>query len=147
MVELLHTFAQVLLSLFLIGVGLGALLLALVYRRLRRIELPPNADFFTTIRAVPFGLVAALDLLDLGMDFFATPIVWLILSHFRLQALRNVAAVEALIPFTQPVPTLTLAWLAARLLNLGEPPRPMNRETIDTDQFAPGAYSSRTGRR
>lgn len=105
----LRTFGQVLLSLLVIGVVLGLLVLALVWRKLSRIRVPANADFFTTIRAVPLGLVVGLDLLDLGLDIFATPIVWFVLSRFKLQALRNVAAVEALVPFTQPVPTLTIA--------------------------------------
>lgn len=123
-----RTFGQVLLSVLVICAVLGGLLLALVYRKLRRIRVPANADFFTTIRAVPLGLVVALDLLDLGLDIFATPIVWLVLSRFRLQALRNVAAVEALVPFTQPIPTLTLAWFAARALNLGDAPQPVDLE-------------------
>jgi hypothetical protein len=143
----LRTFGQVVLSLIVIGIVLGSLLLALVYRSLRRIDVPPDADFFTTVRAVPLGLVVALDLLDLGLDVLSAPIVWLILSRFRLQALRNVAAVEALIPFTQPIPTLTLAWLAARVMNLGEAPRAAPRDVIETDQVRPGEYVSRTGRR
>jgi hypothetical protein len=130
----LRTFGQVVLSLIVIGIVLGSLLLALVYRSLRRIDVPPDADFFTTVRAVPLGLVVALDLLDLGLDVL-------------LQALRNVAAVEALIPFTQPIPTLTLAWLAARVMNLGEAPRAAPRDVIETDQVRPGEYVSRTGRR
>lgn len=97
----------------------GALLLALTYRKLRRLRVPPGADLLTTLRAVPFGLVVALDLLDFGLDFLATPFVWALLGRFNLRALRNVAAVEAFIPFTQPVPTLTLAWLAARALRRG----------------------------
>ena len=145
--EGLRTFGQVIVSLLVIAVVLGSLLLALVYRSLRRIDVPPDADFFTTVRAVPLGLVVALDLLDLGLDFVATPIVWIILSRFRLQALRNVAAVEALIPFTQPVPTLTLAWFAARMLNLGDPPRAADPRTIETEQVRPGEYVSRSGRR
>jgi len=145
--ESFRTFGQVILSLLVIGVVLGGLLLALVYRRLSRIQLPPNADFFTTVRAVPLGLVVALDLLDLGLDFLSAPIVWVILSRFKLQALRNVAAVEALIPFTQPIPTLTLAWFAARIMNLGDPPRTYGRDVIETEQVAPGEYVSRTGRR
>ena len=75
---------------------------------------PPNADFFTTVRAVPLSLVVGLDLLDLALDVFSAPIIWFILNRFGLQALRNVATVEALIPITGPIPTLTLAWLAAR---------------------------------
>lgn len=143
----LRTFGQVIISLLVISALLGAILLALVYRSLRRVQVPPNADFFTTVRAVPLGLVVALDLLDFGLDMLSTPIVWVILSKFRLQALRNVAAVEALIPFTQPIPTLTLAWFAARMMNLGDPPRATGPNVIDTDQVAPGQYVSRTGRR
>jgi hypothetical protein len=143
----LRTFGQVILSLFVISVVLGGLLLALVYRSLRRIDVPPDADFFTTVRAVPLGLVIGLDLLDLGLDVLSAPIAWVILSRFRLQALRNVAAVEALIPFTQPIPTLTLAWFAARVMNLGDPPRIAGRNVIETDQVGPGDYVSRTGRR
>ncbi len=67
--EGLRTFGQVLLSLLVISAVLGAVLLALVYRSLRRLEVPPDADFFTTIRLVPIGLVIALDLLDGGLDF------------------------------------------------------------------------------
>lgn len=145
--ESFRTFGQVIVSLLVISAVLGAILLALVYRSLRRIQVPPNADFFTTVRAVPLGLVIALDLLDLGLDVLATPIVWVILSRFRLQALRNVAAVEALLPFTQPIPTLTLAWFAARIMNLGDPPRAAGPNVIETDQVAPGEYVSRTGRR
>jgi hypothetical protein len=145
--ESFRTFGQVIVSLLVISAVLGALLLALVYRSLRRIQVPPDADFFTTVRAVPLGLVIALDLLDLGLDVLATPIVWVILSRFKLQALRNVAAVEALIPFTQPIPTLTLAWFAARIMNLGDPPRASGPNVIETEQVAPGEYVSRTGRR
>lgn len=137
---------QVLLSLLIIAVALGALLLALIYRRLRRINVPPDADFFTTIRAVPLSLVVALDLLDFGLDFLSTPIDWLILSRFNLRALRNVAVVEALIPFTQPIPTLTLAWFAARALNLGAAPRGADPTVIDTEEVRPGEYRPRTGR-
>ncbi len=142
----LRTFGQVLLSLLLIAVLLGALILALVWRRLRRVRVPPNADFFTTVRAVPLGLVVGLDLLDMGLDVFATPIVWMILSRFNLQSLRNVAAVEALVPFTQPVPTLTIAWFAARLLNLGTAPSRPDPTILEADEIEPGTYTPRTGR-
>lgn len=143
----LRTFGQVLLSLLVIGVVLGALLLALAWRSLSRVRVPPNADFFTTVRAVPLPLVIGLDLLDMGLDIFATPIVWAILSRFKLQALRNVAAVEAIVPFTQPIPTLTIAWFAARVLNLGDPPLSSDSSIIDTDETGPGQYTPRTGRR
>jgi hypothetical protein len=142
-----RTFGQVLLALLIIGVVLGTLVLALVWRSLSRVRVPADADFFTTVRAVPLGLCVGLDLLDMGLDVFATPIVWIVLSRFRLQALRNVAAVEALVPFTQPIPTLTVAWFAARLLNLGTPPERYDPTLLDTDEVRPGEYAPRGGRR
>src|SRR4051812_14624072 len=54
------TFLQVLLAVVLIALVLSGLVLAVAFRRLRRIRLPPNADFFTTVRAVPFSLVVGL---------------------------------------------------------------------------------------
>lgn len=128
----------------LMAVLLGALVLAWAFRTLRRIRVPQDADFFTTLRAVPLSLVVGLDLLDLGLDVLSTPIIWVILSRFRLQALRNVASIEALIPFTAPIPTLTLAWFAARALNLGQPYDP---DLIETQRTGPNQYVPRPGRR
>lgn len=128
----------------LVALILAGLVLALAFRALRRIRVPPNADFFTTVRAVPLSLVVGLDLLDLGLDVLSTPIIWFILNRFRLQALRNVASVEALIPFTGPIPTLTIAWFLARVLNLGQPYDP---NLIETERAGPGRYVPRPGRR
>jgi hypothetical protein len=147
MEEFLRTFGQVVIVLLIVCVVLGLTMLALVMRRLRRIRVPPNADFFTTIRAVPLGLVVGLDLLDAGLDMFAAPIVWTVLSRYRLQALRNIAAAQAIVPFTQPVPLLTISWFAARLLNLGDAPYTVDRHIIDTEEIEPGEYAPRTGRR
>lgn len=121
---------------------LAALVLAWAFRTLRRIRLrvPPNADFFTTVRAVPLSLVVGLDLLDLGLDVFSAPIIWFVLNRFGLQALRNVATIEALIPISAPIPTLTLSWLAARVFNLGEPHDP---DLIETRQIGPDTYAPR----
>ena len=139
----LQTIGQVLLSVALIAVVLGALVMFVAYRKLRALRVPPGADFWTTMRYVPISLVIALDLLDLGLDFLSTPIDWLILSRFNLQALRNVAVVEAIIPFTQPVPTLTIAWFAARALNMGQAPQ---AGVLETEEVGPGEYRLRTGR-
>ena len=128
----------------LIALVLAAFVLAWAFRSLRRVRVPQNADFFTTLRAVPLSLVIGLDLLDLGLDVLSTPIIWVILSRYRLQALRNVASIEALIPFTAPIPTLTLAWFAARALNLGQPYDP---DLIETDRTGAGQYVPRPGRR
>lgn len=120
---------------------LAAIVLAWAFRVLRRVRLrvPQNADFFTTVRAVPLSLVIGLDLLDLALDVFSAPIIWYILNRFGLQALRNVATIEALIPISAPIPTLSIAWLAARIFNLGTPHDPDVIETrrIDPDSYVP----------
>jgi hypothetical protein len=90
-------------------------------KQIKHLEVPPDAGFFTTMHYIPLLLVVLLDLLDLGFDIFAAPVAWLVLDRMGLQSLRNRAAVEALIPFTQPIPTFTLAWLLARLLKIGQP--------------------------
>lgn len=100
-------------------VAAGGLLL--IMRSIRRLNIPREADFFTTMRLVPLALVVLLDLLDFGLDVFSAPVSWIILDRMGLPSLRNRAAIEALIPITGPIPTFTLAWIGARLLNLGEP--------------------------
>jgi hypothetical protein len=105
-------------KILLIGMGisfvLAALLLILTYRRLKRIQVPPHADFFTTLRHVPLSLVLILDLLDFSLDFLGAPVGWMILSHLGLESLRGVTLVEGLLPGTQIIPTLTGAWLLAK---------------------------------
>ncbi len=96
------------------SVVLAILLIILTYRRLKRIEVPSNAEFFTTLRHVPISWVLILDLLDFGLDFLGAPIGWLILSQLGLESLRGVTLVEGLLPGTQIVPTLTVAWLLAK---------------------------------
>lgn len=119
---------------------LSAIVLFWAFRLLRRVRVPADADFFTTVRAVPLSLMVGLDLLDLALDSFSAPIIWFILNRYGLQALRNVAAVEALIPITGPIPTLTLSWIAARLFNLGQPHDP---DLIETRRIGPDRYAPR----
>ena len=143
--DLLREFLVVIASVALAATLLGLLGLGLMHRRLRRLQVPPDAGFATTLRLVPLSLVIALDLLDLGLDIFATPIVWLVLTRYRLQALRNVAALEALVPLTQAIPTLTLAWFAVRVLGLGDPPP--SETILEAEELSPGRYAPRVGRR
>ena len=135
---------QALGILALIAVILSAIVLFVAFQKLRRLRVPPDADFFTTLRAVPLSLVVGLDLLDLGLDVLSSPIIWYILGRFNLTALRNVATFEALLPFTGPIPTLTLAWWAARRLNLGQPADP---NVIETRRIGPDSYAPRPQRR
>lgn len=140
----LQTVLKVLGIIALVSVTLAAGILFVAIRKLRRIRVPKDADFFTAVRAVPLSLMVGLDLLDLGLDSFSTPIIWFILNRSGLQALRNVASFEALIPFSGPIPTMTLAWIAARLFNLGELPDP---NVIETERIGPGQYAPRPNRR
>jgi hypothetical protein len=94
---------------------LALLLLIWVIWQVRRINLPPNADFFTALRHTPLSVVIMLDLLDLSLDFFAAPFAWVILGRLGLEPLRAVTVVESFIPFTQPLPTMTIAWIVARV--------------------------------
>lgn len=130
---------KLLLGIAVVALILSGIVLFWAFRTLRRIRVPADADFFTTVRAVPLSLMVGLDLLDLALDSFSAPIIWFILNRYGLQSLRNVASFEALIPITGPIPTLTLAWIAARLFNLGEPYDPGVIETrrIGPDRYAP----------
>lgn len=133
-----------LLKLFLaiaaVALVLAGIVLFWAFRTLRRIRVPADADYFTTVRAVPLSLMVGLDLLDLALDSFSAPIIWFILNRYGLQSLRNVASFEALIPITGPIPTLTLSWIAARAFNLGQPPDP---DLIETRRIGPDRYAPR----
>ena len=139
----------------LLVVALAAVTLYFAYRKLRRIRIAADSDFFTTVRAVPLALVVGLDLLDLGLDVFSTPITWLLLDRLGLKALRNVATIKAVIPIGDMIPALTIAWLAARFFKLG---RPYDRQTgsvatgdgrsrdpqlIETERTGPDSYVPR----
>jgi len=136
----LKTVVEILGVVALVALILAALALGVAIRKLRRIRLPPDADFFTAVRAVPLSLVVGIDLLDLGLDVFSAPIIWFILRRSGLQALRKTAVIEALIPFSAPIPTLTLAWFAARLFKLGQAYDP---NVIETEQVGPGRFEPR----
>lgn len=124
-----------------IAVGMGiSLLLALllfifVIRNLRRINVPPGAGFGETLAYTPLTLVLFIDLLDWGLDILAAPVVWVVLDRLGLRALRNVSAVEALIPFTQFIPTLTLSWVWVRLF--GQDAIPIERARPDVIDHPP----------
>lgn len=97
------------------GLILSMLLAAWIFWKVRRITLPPYADFFAALRATPLSVVVLLDLLDLSLDFFSAPISWVILGRLGLERLRTVTMIEALIPGTELLPTMTIAWIIARV--------------------------------
>jgi hypothetical protein len=139
----LRSFLTALAVVALLALALAAAVLYVAWRKLRRIRISADADFFTTVRAVPLSLVVGLDLLDLALDVFSTPITWLLLDRLGLKALRNVATVKAAIPLGDMIPALTLAWLAARYLKLG---RPHDPNLIETERTDSGGYAPRVRR-
>jgi hypothetical protein len=136
----LRTVLEIFGVIALVALVLAAAGLALAWRRLRRMRFPRDADFFTTVRAVPLSLVVGLDLLDLALDVLSGPIVWVFLDRLGLRALRNVATYKALVPVANVVPLLTLSWIAARLFQLG---RRIDPEVIETEQVGEGRYEAR----
>lgn len=105
------------LALVGVGAALSLVLFFWVWLRIKRIQLPPDAGMLTALRATPLSIVILLDLLDLGLDFLSAPFAWAILGHFGLLPLRAVTLAAALIPGTQFLPTMTGAWLIARLIH------------------------------
>lgn len=112
--------ATVLLT-FILGI-LGAVLLITlilivwVVLWIRRIDLPPHADFVTALRATPLIVVVILDLLDLSLDVFSAPVTWFLLGRLGLAPLRGVAVVKDLIPMTNFIPLMTISWFYAHFL-------------------------------
>lgn len=111
----LREFVQLLLLVAGVSLLISLMLLAWVLWRVRRVRLPPNADFVTALRNTPFVVVLLLDALDLSLDFLAVPIAWALLSRLGLAPLRGVTIIEELIPGTQLLPTMTIAWVLVRL--------------------------------
>ena len=123
--------ATVVLTTILLVLG-SMLILALVLIvwaiwRIRRINLPPGTDFITALRATPLVVVIILDLLDMSLDIFSAPITWFLLGRLGLAPLRGVALVEGLVPFTNLLPLMTLAWLYARFVATEDNPFPIER--------------------
>lgn len=108
--SLLLTFAAV------AGVALviGLILMAIAIWQVRRLRLPPDATFVEAMALTPLLVVVTLDLLDFSLDFLSAPIAWLFLSKLGLTPLRGAAVIEDLIPGTQFIPTMTLAWVLVR---------------------------------
>jgi hypothetical protein len=114
--ETLRTIGLYLAGAMAISFILSILLLLVVIRQAKKINVPEGAGFAETLLYTPFLVVVLIDLLDFALDFLAAPLAWVILDRLGLKALRGVSTVEALIPLTQVVPTMTLCWIGARLL-------------------------------
>lgn len=116
--DVVRTFLTYLGVAMFISLLLGLLLLGWVAWQVKRIDVPEGADFAETLRYTPLTVVIMIDLLDFALDVLGAPVAWVILDRLGLKALRGVATVEALLPFTQLIPTMTLAWIGVRVLKI-----------------------------
>src|SRR5512140_3330342 len=104
-------------TVMLIGIILSLALLAWVFLKVRRINLPAGSEFFDALRATPLSVVILLDLLDLSLDIFSAPVAWVVLSKLGLEPLRIVTVIKDLIPIPglEALPTMTIAWGISRV--------------------------------
>ena len=116
MEEFVRNFGLTLLAIMGLSGLLALILLVIIIIQVRRIHVPEGAGFAETLLYTPFLVVAFLDLLDLALDFLSAPIAWVVLDRLGLKGLRGFATVESFIPFPQMLPTMSVAWLAVRLL-------------------------------
>jgi len=91
-------------------------LLVVAARQIATIDIPRDADFFETLQSIPITVPLALDMLDFVFDSFSAPITWVILELLGLQSLQMITAFEGLIPGTQIIPTMTIAWIISRMI-------------------------------
>lgn len=109
-------FLQLFLLLSVTALTLAIVLAVWALSRIKPIRLPPDADWITAMRMTPLVVVILIDLFDFALDFLSAPISWIILGKLGLSPLRGATLVESLIPGTQAIPTMTLAWIVARLM-------------------------------
>lgn len=114
--EIIRTLGLVAIIVVAVSLILGLTLATIALFKLRKLDVPPNASFSETLFYTPLLVVVAVDLLDLAFDFLAAPLSWTLLDRLGLKALRGVSTVEALIPGTQLIPTMTLCWIGVRLI-------------------------------
>lgn len=132
------TWTEIVKTLLVVSILLSLIaliLLALMARRLRRLRIPPEAGPIEVLQVVPLSLVVVLDLLDLGLDVLSAPISWFVLGRLGLGALRGITVVEAVIPGTQFLPTMTAAWLFARFVAPKAPVEGTARTVPDTPRL------------
>ncbi len=146
--DLARTIALTLVTIMGVAGALALVLFILLVVSVRKIDVPPGAGFGETLLHTPLIVVLFLDVMDLALDFLGAPIAWVSLDRLGLKGLRAVAAVEALIPFTQVIPVMTISWIGARLLgfqridaleNVGSYSRYMREAEAQEQRNAPKA--------
>ena len=87
--EFFTHFGLTLLTLMGIALVLALLLLLIVWRQVKRVNVPPNATFGETLLLTPFLVVVLIDLLDFALDFLAAPIAWIILDRLGAKSITR----------------------------------------------------------
>lgn len=114
--EAIRSVGITLLIAMMVCLVLALVVFFVAVRKMKRIQVPAHAGFSETLLYTPLAVVLFIDLLDFGLDILAAPFAWVVLDRLGLKALRGVSAVEAVLPFTQFIPTMTLCWVGARFL-------------------------------
>jgi hypothetical protein len=114
-----------------ISLTLAVLMGFWVWCTVKKVRIPDDATFMEAMRITPFSVVILIDLLDFGLDFLSAPISWMILSSLGLQKLRAASVIEALIPGTQVIPTMTVAWVLVRFFGPKLEEIPFLRDTLN----------------
>ena len=92
--------------------------------------LAEGADFNDAVQSVLQDLLTEHGSVVFNGDGYSEE--WQVEAAARgLPNLRNKATLEALVPFTNVIPTFTVSWFAARLLNLGGTPWPYEAPYYD----------------
>ena len=76
----LQQYGVLLVLIFGVCLTLAGILLTIAQRQASKINIPDGANLVTTLQNVPFYVVLGIDLLDLALDFLATPITWVFLG-------------------------------------------------------------------
>lgn len=129
----------------IVGVAGAVTLLVVAARQIAELEVPEDADFFETLQIVPITIPLAIDFLDLAFDFLSAPITWVILELLGLRSLQMVSLFEGIIPGTQPIPTLTIAWVVARMMKRRNRQSPLRSALRDRELQARAGYSRLSG--
>src|SRR5687768_16769415 len=113
-VEFIRNSIVVIAIVFVALIAGAVALLVMAAQQVREQEIPEDADFFETMQMVPITIPIALDMLDLALDFLSAPVAWILLDMLGLGALKMITIVESIIPGTQLIPTMTIAWVISR---------------------------------
>ena len=108
--DFVRTLIGLLTTYFALVLGLVALWAFIIFRIIRRMTVGLDDTGLYALRSVTIAVPLAIDAVDLGLDFFGSPLAWFIANQTPLKPLRGASLWESLVPGTQLLPTMTLGW-------------------------------------